>query len=464
MRGMKRWIIMGMAGVWGTLAAGPARAALTASAQETVRMDIRLAVEELNTVRDDIAAQRRVELAALHAMEQEVAALRRERDRLRRIGAETDAEVRHQQRRVEAWKEEARYLRLALLEYRRGMETRISAADAQALAPTLESVDAALGEDAGPDRVLHAGRVLLERAGELHGQRFGMMRVPGEALDDAGQLHEGVFLTWGPVAIFHASDGSVNGLVSWTEEGAMPVVYTALSRTDKAAIATLAKGNAASVAVDVSHGRALMVRQARRTPVEFLRAGGFTMIPLLFIGALSLFLAVLRAIALSTATVRDQGKIDRIVAALRAGEMTEARQSASVLGRPLREMVGPIIEHARASAEMLEELAHEKILTIVPRMERHLGTLAVFGGVAPLLGLLGTVTGMIHTFQRLTLFGTGDARQLSGGISEALITTVTGLAIAIPVLLVHAWLSRRVRALIGSLEDTAVEVIHAVKD
>ena len=103
---------------------------------------------------------------------------------------------------------------------------------------------------------------------------------------------------------------------------------------------------------------------------------------------------------------------------------------------------------------------HERALAVLPLLDRHLGLLAVLGGVAPLLGLLGTVTGMIHTFQLVTVFGSGDAKLLSGGISEALVTTEAGLIIAVPVLLVHAFLSRRVRTLVAALEQTVVGFVN----
>jgi biopolymer transport protein ExbB len=103
------------------------------------------------------------------------------------------------------------------------------------------------------------------------------------------------------------------------------------------------------------------------------------------------------------------------------------------------------------------------VSSAVPGLERHLQTLAVLGAVAPLLGLLGTVTGMIHTFQLVTVFGSGDAKLLSGGISEALVTTEVGLIIAVPVLLFHAFLARRVRIVVGALERTAAEFVHRLK-
>ncbi|PID55139.1 MAG: hypothetical protein CR978_00390 [Gammaproteobacteria bacterium] len=79
------------------------------------------------------------------------------------------------------------------------------------------------------------------------------------------------------------------------------------------------------------------------------------------------------------------------------------------------------------------------------QLEKWLGAIAVIAAVAPLLGLLGTVSGMIHTFKLMTLFGSGDASAVSGGISEALVTTELGLIVAIPALLLHAMLSRWVK-------------------
>jgi len=99
----------------------------------------------------------------------------------------------------------------------------------------------------------------------------------------------------------------------------------------------------------------------------------------------------------------------------------------------------------------------------IPPLERYLSALSVGAVVSPLLGLLGTVTGMIHTFGLISIFGTGDARLLSGGISEALVTTEAGLVVAIPLLLLHAFLSRRVRGITDGLETSAVAFTNALK-
>ena len=88
--------------------------------------------------------------------------------------------------------------------------------------------------------------------------------------------------------------------------------------------------------------------------------------------------------------------------------------------------------------------------------------MALTAAAAPLLGLLGTVTGMIRTFQLITIFGTGDAKSLSSGISEALVTTALGLCVAIPALILHGILSRMARQKIGDMEQTAVGFINGV--
>ena len=95
-------------------------------------------------------------------------------------------------------------------------------------------------------------------------------------------------------------------------------------------------------------------------------------------------------------------------------------------------------------------------------MERFLSTLGMLASIAPLLGLLGTVTGMIDTFHVITQYGTGDPRMMSGGISEALVTTMLGLSVAIPLLLAHTLLNRAVDNMIGQMEEKAVAFVNIV--
>ncbi|WP_242458054.1 MotA/TolQ/ExbB proton channel family protein [Halomonas sp. YLGW01] len=126
------------------------------------------------------------------------------------------------------------------------------------------------------------------------------------------------------------------------------------------------------------------------------------------------------------------------------------------LGRVLKRF------HALGSGhapEALEARLDEALLAEQPKLERGQGLVKMLAAVAPLMGLLGTVTGMIVTFQSITVFGTGDPQLMAGGISQALVTTVLGLVTAVPLLFAHTALSSRSRALIGTLEGRASAVL-----
>jgi biopolymer transport protein ExbB len=130
--------------------------------------------------------------------------------------------------------------------------------------------------------------------------------------------------------------------------------------------------------------------------------------------------------------------------------------------KPVARVVAAGLECFRMGREEMENALQEAILKEVPAMERFLSTLGMLAAIAPLLGLLGTVTGMIDTFHVITLHGTGDPRMMSGGISEALVTTMLGLSVAIPIMLAHTLLNRAVDNHIGQMEEKAVALVNIV--
>jgi biopolymer transport protein ExbB len=130
---------------------------------------------------------------------------------------------------------------------------------------------------------------------------------------------------------------------------------------------------------------------------------------------------------------------------------------------PVVRVIRAGLEARRESRETLESVLQEAILRELPQVQKGIAMLAVLGAVAPLLGLLGTVTGMIDTFRVITLFGTSDPKLMSGGISEALVTTELGLAVAIPIMLLHTYLSRKSDHLIGDMEAKAVQMSNIIE-
>lgn len=132
---------------------------------------------------------------------------------------------------------------------------------------------------------------------------------------------------------------------------------------------------------------------------------------------------------------------------------------------PLGRVLSVYTKDQSVDTETLELRLDEAVLREIPPLERGLSALKILAAVGPLLGLLGTVTGMIITFQQIQLFGTGDPKLMAGGISQALTTTVQGLIMAIPMVLLHAFLSSRSKALIQVLEEESAGIIaeHAEK-
>ncbi len=217
--------------------------------------------------------------------------------------------------------------------------------------------------------------------------------------------------------------------------------------------------------LDLTGGPAL--RQLARKPSLWaqLRNGGPIVWPLALIAALALATALWKARHLH----HVHANTDRIMTAVKreaAGGNWSACESVvdpavcrrSPVARVVRAGLGVRTE----PREIQESVLQEAILHEMPLLQRGLAMLAVFGAVAPLLGLLGTVTGMIETFRIITLHGTGDPKLMSGGISEALITTEVGLAVAIPVMLVHTWLKRRADHVVGDMEEQAMHLVNAI--
>lgn len=145
--------------------------------------------------------------------------------------------------------------------------------------------------------------------------------------------------------------------------------------------------------------------------------------------------------------------------ALTGRKVNKQLQNETPGNNPLGRIMKVYVNNRDVDTETLGLKLDEAILKELPRIQRGLGTMALLAALAPLLGLLGTVTGIIETFQSITLYGTGDPRVMSGGISQALVTTVMGLLVAIPLLLFHSFLSSRSNTLIHTLDEKSAAFV-----
>lgn len=425
--------------------------------------DVEAAADALVAEREVIASARRPLVDQVAERQREVAALRADVQRQRALRSQRDHERARRADELIRLEQEHRYLVALAQEYRRLTETRMHSSESEAARAALADVDTRLDES-DPASFAAGLAGLLTGALERAGDRLGGHQMPAVALDAQGIEVKGSALLFGPLAYFHGTDGAPSGLMTTRFGSMLPAVETDAAGPDASRVlAALARGEEAVVPVDVTGGDALKVAAARTPFWMEWREGGLVMIPLLAAGLLAAVLAVWKAIDLRRLRVRDEATWRGIMEDLQREDVVAARAKAAAAPDPLGSLFAEGITCRNASREQLEELLHERIISFMPRIERHLGMLAVLGGIAPLLGLLGTVTGMIHTFQLVTLFGSGDAKLLSGGISEALITTKYGLVIAVPVLLAHAYLVRVARGRLALLEQTALGMVNDVK-
>ncbi|MEE8320302.1 MAG: MotA/TolQ/ExbB proton channel family protein [Gammaproteobacteria bacterium] len=174
-----------------------------------------------------------------------------------------------------------------------------------------------------------------------------------------------------------------------------------------------------------------------------IHQGGLVGYIIIAIAVIGLLMALERFIMLS---ITDR-KVKKQLKSMKPGD------------NPLGRVIKVYNANPDVDTETLEYKLDEAILKEMPKLQRGLGALALLAAISPLLGLLGTVTGIIDTFQSITLYGTGDPRVMSGGISQALVTTVMGLLVAIPLLLIHSFLSSKSNRLIQTLDEKSLAFV-----
>ncbi len=324
----------------------------------------------------------------------------------------------------------------------------------------------------GPDAALllpeqFAAAAPLQSGGETLHQAYASylkaatvaVRTKLQAYDQDGEPGETESVRVGLLGGIAVDDGPV-GVLHLSPSGGLPTVVSRLPGTYRKVLSGALQADPVPVVLDVSGGMALESLQRRKTFGDYFKAGGVVMYPLAAIALLALLMVIERGIVyyrLSRGHARTCGAI--------AGELKSGTAKAVVSVKqapaPMARLWTRGVEALQRRGDDVEEAMQEAIIAELPGLEKHLSSLAVFAAIAPLLGLLGTVGGMIKTFEVITQHGTGNARLLADGISEALVTTQVGLAVAIPVLLLHAVLSRQAKKIVAKMEQLALTVLAA---
>jgi len=200
---------------------------------------------------------------------------------------------------------------------------------------------------------------------------------------------------------------------------------------------------------------------------ELVQAGGWLMGPIILCSVIAMAIILERLWAYRVKKVIPSNLVAQIWQLHQKGQITAAHIATVRDSSPLGRILAAGLVNRDHPREMMKEAIEEEGRQVVHELERYLNTLGTIAAITPLLGLLGTVIGMIKVFTAITSAGVGNPAVLAGGISEALITTAAGLSVAIPSLIFHRYLSGRVDRLVVRMEEQAlkmVEVMHGHRE
>lgn len=201
--------------------------------------------------------------------------------------------------------------------------------------------------------------------------------------------------------------------------------------------------------------------------IDLLKAGGYIMYPIVLCSLAAFVICVERSWSLRRSRITPKHLVAQVWSWIKNNQLDKGRLKKLKDSSPLGEILAAgLVNHAHGRETMKESIQDAGRLATIS-LERYLNTLGTIAQVTPLLGLLGTVIGMIRVFTVITVQGTGDSAVLAGGISEALITTATGLIIGIPALIFHRHFERKVDELVVAMEQEAlkmVEVLHGERE
>lgn len=197
--------------------------------------------------------------------------------------------------------------------------------------------------------------------------------------------------------------------------------------------------------------------------LEVIQAGGWLMVPILLCSVVAVAISVERLWTLQRSRITPKDLLEQVWSSIVNNQLDAQRLKDLRGSSPLGQVLAAGIANAKRGRWVMKEAMEESAGQVTHDLERYLTSLGIVASICPLLGLLGTVVGMIKVFTALMLEGAGNANVLAGGISQALITTAAGLSVAIPALMFHRFFLRRVDDLVVTMEQEASKLLEIIE-
>ena len=428
----------------------------------TYEQRLRQASEELIQTRERIAKEKAPLLQAMRAAEDRIIASDTETTRLETGQEEGSDNHRKLSKETDATRKNENYLNTLAHDSLNAFEDGLLPGEKQFVPEKAEILREAFSDPsklAGGQKAAEVADLLLAQVQ----QSLGGYHAAGTSLVDGdSKLVDGTFAFVGPESFFRADEGGAAGTVR-VREGTGRAITCLLPEWKAAAVEAFFQGRQGTMLADASAGKALRLKETKGTVWQHINKGGVVSYAILCVGLLALLLIGQKIVDLSRMSIDDPRAVQRCLDAVAAGNEPDAGQGVRLLKATPRELFTAGLRHLGEPKELLEERLTSVLLRQRLHYERWLPLLAVIATAAPLMGLLGTVTGMVRTFTLITVFGTGNAGKLASGISEVLVATELGLLVAIPTLVAHGFLSQRIQKNLSLLERYALEFVTAVQ-
>lgn len=431
------------------------------AASEAARRQLEESIAELAKLREEMAAEKIPMSRRLAETEDALAKARQSFQQVSRTLDGRALDVNNLEREIKARQDETAYLSNLLGEYIRNFEAGLHIAELQR---HREAIDAAKlapeNTNLAPAEIFRAQAAILSTSLARLEDALGGTTFEGTAVDAGGLVRSGTFIMVGPAAFFRAGDGSGVGTAEQRLGSLEPNMIAFGEEAHRAAAHALFTSGSGFLPIDPTLGSAHKVEATNEAWIDHVKKGGPVMVPIFALAGAAFLVVLYKWVRLLFVRNPSRSRVKRFLAAVATGDQQASLREAKRVGGPAGRMLVAGVEHMRDSRELVEEVMYEEVLSTRLKLNRLLPFVAIAAASAPLLGLLGTVTGIMNTFKMITVFGTGDAKSLSGGISEALITTEYGLIVAIPSLLLHAFLSRKTKGVIDQMEKTALAFLN----
>lgn len=417
-------------------------------------------ISKLAELRESIRKEQVPLASELNHQEAVLKEQKKEWENLQKIQRTHDSELENLRKRVKAQQSEIDFVTRTLLpEFGANLDASLNAGERGDIGKKLQEINRSLERPgATSQEKLATNDMLFTLTLDHLKKQLGGHRYKGKALVGDGEWVSGTFLQSGPLLYF--TDGVQHGMVQETQS-LLPEVLL-LPEEWSLEIPQIAQSGQGMLPIDSTLGDALRLENTKETTGEHLRKGGVWIYPILGFALIATLIAFGKLVQILLLKRPNPEVATKLVETFYKKGKKEAQAQAQAQPQPARAVLVDAVKNADRSPEIVEEVIYQSLLSVKPKLEKFLHIIALTAATAPLLGLLGTVSGIIKTFKLMSIHGAGDPKPLISGISEALITTEIGLVLAIPALIIHALLSRKIAGTLSNLEQLSLAFTHAL--